>query len=48
MDFFPRAINTVESDDEYDDDDNENNNVHDMNETEEERVYRLSQSFELS
>lgn len=48
LDFFPRAINTVESDDEYDDDDNENNNVHDMNETEEERVYRLSQSFEFS
>lgn len=49
MDFFPRAINTVESDDDYDDDDNENNdNEHVMNETEEERVYRLSQSFEFS
>lgn len=49
LDFFPRAINTVESDDDYDDDDNENNdNEHVMNETEEERVYRLLQSFEFS
>lgn len=42
MDFFLRVINIVEFDDDYDDDDNENSdNEYVMNETEEERVYRL-------
>lgn len=42
LDFFLRVINIVEFDDDYDDDDNENNdNGYDMNEIEEERVYRL-------